>query len=69
MCHTIHDTSLKQTHKINTSTHDEELIHTISDLVTTLLYHHTLLQPEASILLQIWLSLAGHMLFIMRGVM
>jgi hypothetical protein len=30
MCDTIHDTSLNQTHKIHTSTHEEDLVDTIS---------------------------------------
>jgi hypothetical protein len=67
MCHTIHDTSLKQTRRRHTFTREEELIHTISDSVTTLLYHHTFLQPELTIILQIWLSLVGQMSVITRG--
>jgi hypothetical protein len=67
MCHTIHDKILKQTHKKHTFTYEVELIHIISDSVTTLVYHHTLLQPEPSILLQIWLNLAGHMPVITWG--
>ena len=43
MFHTIQDTSLKQIHKIHTFTH-ENLKHTILDLVSTMMYHQTLLQ-------------------------
>jgi hypothetical protein len=43
MFHTIQDTSLKQIHKRHTFT-DENLNHTISDRVATMLFHQTLLQ-------------------------
>jgi hypothetical protein len=38
MCHTIHDTSLKQEHKIHTFTHEEDLVHIISDQQTNLVH-------------------------------
>jgi hypothetical protein len=38
MCHTIHDTSLNQTYKRHTFTHEEDLVHTVSYQQTNLVH-------------------------------
>lgn len=49
MCHTIHETSLKQTHVKHTFTHEENLVHIISNQQIFLNFRINNMAPSSSI--------------------